>query len=600
MAAEHNGGLVGDVLPETCCVLEAPVGTQLGMQLAERAARPQSGSGSAYAGRNLCIVVARASHKAPMRTALERAGVGCATVTTPLELGLSVLKTPAAQEATGRTARVVTPFEENLVNEDLKTLGLQTKRLREMLKFLHRGLWDLADRDPEWLVTGEERLVLQSERDTLKRLDAMLPCEVANVACGYLDEHGVSGHGYAHILVDGWTSLSFASQRLVALLAGKSLTAGCYQDDPGVEGEPHPNRDGAQDLLAQRPDAEHVLVDPTPQTTSIATPVWDDPDAEFSGLASLVASRLAQGMPASDIAVITPNRVWSHRLQSVFEAHGIHTALAEAKPLHGDTRVMERCGSQRAFALLGLAANPLDPLAWRLWTGCGDWLLNSAPWHELVERARTSGRTPVEELLSFTDSPDVEEPLAGGERLVYAVKEAREALASLDGLSGIELIGAACNICDIPVDALLDVLGNETDGNARVIVNRLRSAVVDPGFCAHDSNDVRIGFAEAFLGERTALTILCGLVDGFIPSAACFNDRTAPDTKARLMELEHASFKRALGIARDRLVLSRFDHEWLEAAEPARMEVKRIRAEAGGRMATIRPSSFLLSDPLTA
>lgn len=599
MAAEHNGGLVGDVLPETCRVLEAPVGTQLGMQLAERAARLQSGSDSACVGHDLCVVVARASHKAPMRAALKRAGIGCATVTTPLELGLAVLETPAAQEATGRAARVVTPFEENLVNEDLKTLGLQTKRLREMLKFLHRGLWDLADRDPEWLVTAEERLVLRSERDILRRLDAMLPCEVANMACGYLDEHGVAGHGYAHILVDGWTSLSFSSQRLVALLASESLTAGCYQGDPGVEGEPHPNRDGAQDLLAQRPDAEHVFVDPAPQTTSVTTPVWDDPDAEFSGLASLVADHLAQGMSASDIAVIAPNRVWSHRLQRAFEAHGIHTALAEAKPLHGDTRAIERCGNQRAFALLGLAANPLDPLAWRLWTGCGDWLLNSAPWHELTERTRTSGRTPVGELLAFVDNPDAEEPLAGGERLVHAVKEAREALTSLDGLSGVELIEGACNACDTPADALLDVLGGETNGDTRAIINRLRSAVVDPGFCTHDSNAVRIGFAEAFLGERATLTILCGLVDGFMPSAACFNDRTAPDTKARLMELEQASFKRSLGIACEELVLSRFDHEWLEAAEPARMEVKRIRAEAGGRMATIRPSSFLPPDPLT-
>lgn len=599
MAAEHNGRFIEDALPETCCVLEAPVGTQLGMQLAERAARLLSGSDSAYAGHDLCVVVARSSHKAPMHAALERAGAGCAAVTTPLELGLAVLETPAAQEATDRVARVVTPFEENLVNEDLKTLGLQTKRLREMLKFFHRGLWDLADRDPEWLVTGEERLVLQSERDALKRLEAMLPCEVANMACEYLDEHGVSAHGYAHILVDGWTSLSFSSQRLVALLARKSLTAGCYQDDPGVEGEPHPNRDGAQDLLAQRPGAEHVLVGPAPQKASVTAPVWDDPDAEFAGVASLVADHLQQGVSASDIAVIAPNRVWSHRLQRAFEAHSIRTALAEAKPLHGDTRVMERCGNQRAFALLGLAANPLDPLAWRLWTGCGDWLLNSAPWHELIERTHISGRTPVEELLAFVDSPDTEKPLAGGERLTHAVKEARKALTSLDGLNGIELIEGACNACDTPADALLNMLGSETDGDARTIMNHLRSAVVDPGFCTHDSDVVRIGFAEAFLGERATLTILCGLVDGFTPSAACFNDRTAPDTKARLMELERASFQRALGIACDELVLSRFDHEWLEAAEPARMEVKRIRAEAGGRMATIRPSSFLPSDLLT-
>lgn len=51
-------------------------------------------------------------------------------VTTPRELELELLADPRAQAATGRRPRLLLPFEENILLEDVKTSGVRPKRLR--------------------------------------------------------------------------------------------------------------------------------------------------------------------------------------------------------------------------------------------------------------------------------------------------------------------------------------------------------------------------------------------------------------------------------------------------------------------------------------
>ena len=52
-------------------------------------------------------------------------------------------------------------------------------------------------------------------------------------------------------------------------------------------------------------------------------------------------------------------------------------------------------------------------------------------------------------------------------------------------------------------------------------------------------------------------------------------------------------FDRILRLGTKTCVLSRFDHEWLVDAEPARMEIKRITARPQGRLAAIWPSAYV-------
>ena len=58
---------------------------------------------------------------------------GRITVACAQQVCLAVLETPEARAATGRTPRVLAPFECNFFLEDMKTLGTPARRLRSEL-----------------------------------------------------------------------------------------------------------------------------------------------------------------------------------------------------------------------------------------------------------------------------------------------------------------------------------------------------------------------------------------------------------------------------------------------------------------------------------
>ena len=98
---------------------------------------------------------------------------------------------------------------------------------------------------------------------------------------------------------------------------------------------------------------------------------------------------------------------------------------------------------------------------------------------------------------------------------------------------------------------------------------------------------------ELLNGTHVDNVVACGLVDGFFPGHDCFNDRLPPDIKARNLGHGRVVFDRLLCSGTKACVLSRFDHEWLVDAEPARMEIKRITARPQGRLAAIWPSTYV-------
>ncbi|MCF0120597.1 MAG: hypothetical protein HUJ65_03070, partial [Oscillospiraceae bacterium] len=76
-------------------------------------------------------------------------------ITTTRELALEMLAEPEASALIGRTfpegkPRMLAAYEVDFVLEDLKTIGMRAKRLREVLKFLYRGWTELADESPAW------------------------------------------------------------------------------------------------------------------------------------------------------------------------------------------------------------------------------------------------------------------------------------------------------------------------------------------------------------------------------------------------------------------------------------------------------------------
>ena len=102
---------------------------------------------------------------------------GRITVACAQQVCLAVLETPEARAATGRTPRVLAPFEYNFFLEDMKTLGTPARRLRSELGHIKKQWCALAPED-DWAV-GEEKAVLELAHRLLGATNAMLEDEVA-------------------------------------------------------------------------------------------------------------------------------------------------------------------------------------------------------------------------------------------------------------------------------------------------------------------------------------------------------------------------------------------------------------------------------------
>lgn len=146
-------------------------------------------------------------------------------VSVPRAIALEVLSDPKAQATCGRKPRLLLPFEENILLEDVKASGLRPKRLREMLKFFYRSWTELADDEPSWLVSEEEVQVYSLLKECLAFTGGILPNELPNLAVKWLrtDETAREAASYDLVLVDDYQLLSRASQVLAELLAREGL-----------------------------------------------------------------------------------------------------------------------------------------------------------------------------------------------------------------------------------------------------------------------------------------------------------------------------------------------------------------------------------------
>ena len=153
---------------------------------------------------------------------LDKQGV---RVSVPRAIALEVLSDPRAQAACGRKPRLLLPFEENILLEDVKASGLRPKRLREMLKFFYRSWTELADDEPSWLVSEEEAQVHGLLKECLAFTGGILPNELSNLVVKWLrtDETAREAASYDLVLVDDYQLLSRASQVLAGLLAREGL-----------------------------------------------------------------------------------------------------------------------------------------------------------------------------------------------------------------------------------------------------------------------------------------------------------------------------------------------------------------------------------------
>ena len=359
------------------------------------------------AAEDILFVVARRSQVAYVRRVLTELGAGGVSVKGVLEVACDVLGTDQALAFTGRRPRIALDFEEAALEEDLKTLGTQPRRLRELSKFLFRGLVDLEDRDPDWLITAEEKDTLALVRTSMSEQGVMLACEAANLACSYLEgDFGRQAPRKRYVLADGYTSMSKASQRLVDLLANDCLVASGSTDDPGAGNERHPFSQGLDGLVDRR-GGEVVAIDLGDAPVSapqLANVVWPTPADEISGVAAWIAARAEEGASAADYAAVVPNQVWGRRLVRALEERGVACSrVAVGEPFRGDPRNANRNAAQKELCLKEISLDKTDMLAWRCWCGFDNALLGSQAWKELRSWAVERGCGLAEALLGLAD-----------------------------------------------------------------------------------------------------------------------------------------------------------------------------------------------------
>lgn len=376
----------------------------------------------------------------------ERTDQSRVRIVTPRALALDVLATPEARAFTGRDARLLLPFEESFLLEDVKTCGVRPKRLREMLRFFYRSWTELADEDEEWLITEEERIVHALVKDALAFVGGILPCELGNLAVRYLKSHtGARAEASAdYVLVDDFQLLSRASQQLATLLATRELHIAANPAACTEAFDPYPYAAGFDELcsLMKAENCAHVVTldfdgacpaaraarrvldAPIPDIsmpaggstrranaasamggtkTSRDIPHETTPDASSNELVELVGrtpadeldrvadyahEALAAGTPPERIVIACPNRTWIRNAERVLEKRGITCETApDANVLACNVEDDAKNVLARAVTLLALAADPADSVAWRACCGFGVHLGNSAG----VRALRTKG-----------------------------------------------------------------------------------------------------------------------------------------------------------------------------------------------------------------
>jgi DNA helicase-2/ATP-dependent DNA helicase PcrA len=319
---------------------------------------------------------------------------------------------------------------------------------------------------------------------------------------------------------------------------------------------------------------------------------WATPDDEIAGIGRFIEQRLSESDGAlnpEDVFIVVPNGAWGRAFaKQLARLHIKTSSLLSNRLISGNPREEKTSLDMRAYTLLNLLADPEDIVAWRSWCGYDDYLANSVQWTRLGELARENGQGLIETLeqLSQADLPDspiedVVDAYRAGKRIIGNCGEKNGAAL----LSALEKNGVRFSR---EFEALLAPLTDED--TAAQLYSRIAQRVLEPQFPS--ANAVRIGVAASTQGLEAKLVIFVGMINGFTPSGAAFDEMVELVKRERIRREERLQVYNAAAIASESLVFSYFQKEALERAEPLKMEIKRIKAERGVRMAMLTPSVF--------
>lgn len=541
-------------------------------------------------------------------------------VTTALDVCVGILDTPQARAATGRVPRILTQAEYNFLLEDMKPVGINTRRLKQMLLFFMKQ-WSDAKPEEDWVLPTEEAGVIERMRTLLTLQGGMLRDEAPFICANYLASPAGKAQAacYSHVFCDDFQLLSRAEQMCAGLCTGTQLLATGDANAVTHANTAYPYVKGFERFTQLRRGAEELQLGTAytgPQVAAFAdalrqqegmescpTPAvhdtgceltelrWDVAEGEVAGVTRIIERIRSQESDThpSRIGVLVPNKRWGTFVARALGKRLLkHSTAGLPANITGDPRVKGRHDAQSAYVKLALLADPKDMLAWRAWCGFDHPITNSDVFNHLLAYATEAGLGYYEALQAAVADPSVlNYPRA--EALKAPFKSGRAFIESHHMFRGFSLL-AAVGMDKLPQYAgIHDLLsGEETPAELFALV---REQLTGPRF-PDDPGYVHIVTYESICGLDYDYLFALGLVDGMVPRREAVDYNSAASIRLPYLQEDRHMFYAGFPKATRQLVLSHFSTANLETAERMKMEVARIRSENGTRIAYLQPSTF--------
>lgn len=547
-------------------------------------------------------------------------------VCTALDACVEVLDTPAARQATGRVPRLLTTAEYNFFLEDMKTLGSPIRRLRSMLDYFYRQM-SACEPVSDWAIGSEEGTVLAHLDRVLTLREAMLVQEAPFRCAGFLQSvAGEAQRGcFAYVLCDDFQNLSHAEQTCLCLLASKQLIVCGNPNQTQATGSAYPYPEGFTRFEAVRrnvevftltgsfaPAAVRAFTDalcdrgdmdtafkaggPAPDADEAAEHAgtveaikWLDPEDELTGLTKYLRVVLDEKAgEESRTCVLVPNKRWALMVERALTQRGFAVSAAGALGgLSGDPRDSSRARALVAYTKLCLLAEPRSMVAWRSWCGFDNYLTNSDAWNGLQEYAIARGLTLYDALAATADTPDA---FLRADELARRFTEGQAFITQNVARTGFSLMHAI-GADDLPeFETAAELM--EGDENADALLHLVRTCLSAPVW-PENPHVIHVTTFDTLCGTSYDNVFAVACVDGFMPTREAFEVVSTEEERERLMNNERRRFCNAVSKANERLMVSYFTKAPLELAERTKMQVARVRAEHGDRVAAVRPTTFL-------
>ncbi len=553
-------------------------------------------------------------------------------VTCARDLELSILSTEGGRAFTGREPRLIMPFEDDFVKEDLKTTGVAAKQLKGMLGFFCKSLTTLEADDPYFFWEKDEQAVFNLARTCLAAYGPIHPCELAGMCVHYLstlgDEDLAACTGIRHFVVDDYQALNRASQLVLEALRPESIWACADATDDSEGADPFPYAKGVEEFCERNEGALRVtLTAPAVGTVAGAaahlascgyldalslglldsqgeeevTDTYGVPCAafplegvtllesfswkeEFARVAAYVKGKVDSGADPSEVIVAAPNLTWARSLAKALKAAGLPVRkMATGQLVSANFRKLEACDEARFVSMLALLANPNSGIAWRVWCGAGDYVARSNVFCELATHdVAEGGKTVVEALESLVAAVSQGSVGPVHDATAEAYLEGRSVIDEMGGLAGCALIDALAKRLGVRRmgEALLDacLAAGEQAGAAQMFESVHARATRRDFF--GDAGGVGVCTYGDVAGVSCDHLVLAGCMNGWLPEHAYF-DAASASAKARqgIDRDARARVYSLVGCAKQTLAVSSFADVDLEVSE--RLNLKGYRVSAG-------------------